>query len=341
MQTTICDRMIRSLQHGTLAAALLLASTLSPNCQAAAFDSPVGTWDFISSGAGQNGIAFLTFENDGTFNGYHLWAPDPPKKPSVNPRGSGDSGRGSSGSSSKTNHFVFGFDDINGNWNYNSKGKVIGFFTILLNVTSVGFGAGSVQTNINLQGGVFTNITVFFENGVGSLVTNLAGPFSTNSYTIFNTNIVVLSAEKTNVVNFTGAVTPGRRTTMVASTAYGKVTYKGVPFVPALDISGSWVGKKIRGKQYFYEFFDLIPSEYPNIYLSENELGAGYSFSTIAVLSRQKKIGFAVTEFTGTNSTLRSTSGPISTKKRVSAKTKGVIQPVTGIKYDAFLQSAP
>ncbi|MBC8002320.1 MAG: hypothetical protein H7X97_07000 [Opitutaceae bacterium] len=332
------------LPTGILAATLLLTPSLSHQCQAGAFDSPVGTWDLISSGAGQNGLAVLTFSNDGTFSGYHFWSPNPPKKAVVDPRGGGGNiGRDPEETSSKTNNFVFGFDDITGRWNYDAKGKVIGFFTILLNVTSTGYGAGTIQTNIDstAQGGGLTNITVNFQEGVGSLVTNLAWTGYTNSYTIFNTNIVILSAEKTNAVNFTGTVVPGKRVTFVASTAFGKTTYKGLPFLPLLDISGSWIGTKKLLGQTFYEFFDLVPTTEPNIYVSENEIGAGYGFSTVAVISRHKKIGFDVIESAGTNGIHRSTSGTLSVKRQVSAKTKGVTQPLTGVSFDAFLQQAP
>src|SRR6266700_1738283 len=52
-------------------ASALLLSGMILSAQAAP-KSPAGTWDCSLSGGGQQGIAFLTFSDDGTFSGYRL-----------------------------------------------------------------------------------------------------------------------------------------------------------------------------------------------------------------------------------------------------------------------------
>lgn len=340
----------RSLTQTVLIAAILGIGHENTST-AAPFSSPVGTtWDFISAGGGQKGIAFLTFSDDFTFSGYHFWAPDPPKKKkSSSVRSTGNSGRGHSSSTPTaiTNDFIFGFAAVEGHWNYDSKGRVVGFFTVPLNVTSIAtnYQAGTVATNIDstTQGGGITNVTVNFQEGVPSVTTNLTWPDFSLTYTIYNTNftIDIASAEKTNAVNFTGIVRPGRRMTCVASTTFGKTTYRGIPFQSQFDISGSWVGTKMQHKQKFFEFFDLLPSGFDNIYYSTNEFASGYPFSTLVVVSAHKRIGFDVREGTGTNFIHRATSGPLNTRRRVSAKTVGITEGLDAVSYNAFLQSPP
>src|SRR5947209_14616881 len=55
-----------------LAATLITLGSAPTVCKAGAFDSPVGTWDFVTSGGGQEGIAYLTFAPDNTFSGFVL-----------------------------------------------------------------------------------------------------------------------------------------------------------------------------------------------------------------------------------------------------------------------------
>lgn len=347
---TLIKQIARTLCGAALIAAFLGAVPQN-TCSAAPFSSPVDTtWDFISAGGGQKGIAFLTFSNDFTFGGYHFWAPNPPKKkPSTSVRSSGNSGRGDSSNTPKatTNDFVFGFAEIKGHWNYDNKGRVVGFFTVPLNVTSIAtnYHAGTIETNIDstVLGGGITNVTASFEEGIPSVTTNLTWPDFSHTYTIYNTNFTVDigSAEKTNTVNFTGIVKPGRRMTCVASTTFGKTTYRGIPFQPQIDISGSWIGTKKEKKQKFFEFFDLLPTGFENIYYSTNDVAPGYSFSTLAIVSTHKRIGFDVLEGTGTNLIHRATSGPLKTRRRVSANTIGVTEALDAVSYNAFLQSAP
>jgi hypothetical protein len=119
-------------------AALLLGGALMADAQQ--FNSPAGTWDFVLSGSGQQGVAFLTFlqasDAGGTFYGYQLiTAPQNPASSGSDGRNSGGNpGRGDSTSptnSASTN--VFGFSDVKGPWEFDNKGRVQGFFYQVLN----------------------------------------------------------------------------------------------------------------------------------------------------------------------------------------------------------------
>src|ERR1039457_4917495 len=121
--------------RSTLLAALLGVGAYL--CQAAPKPppSPAGTngfftWDCLSSGGGQPGIAFLTFSNDYTFTG-DLIVAGTPATPNTDPRNSGSTGRG--GSTSSTNAVaptldLFGYWGVEGPWGYDIKGRVIGTF---------------------------------------------------------------------------------------------------------------------------------------------------------------------------------------------------------------------
>ncbi len=347
---------IQNKIRNTALAGLLLGSlAFASATKAAPFDTPVGVWDFVTSGGGQSGLAVLTFEDDGSFSGYQVLAPLPPKKTSKpSARGSYNSGRGnpSSPSTAKTNSFVYGFSPISGPWTFDAKGRVIGFYTQIINVTTLTTNYLPNQISVRefhpTDSGISTNLTIVFTNGAVSAQTNITWftPAPTAiTYTYFNTNAVlaVASAEKTNAISFTGMPVPGRRFNMVASTSYGKVNYKGIPLRATRSLTGDWVGTKKRGSQTFYEFFTLEPysEEYPNVYMSTFGVGPGYTLSGgRVIISNQKQIGFKFTE----NDRLRATAGSYSTRRITSAKTKGIaesedLKDVVGITFDAFLQT--
>ena len=82
----------KMLNHLRLAlgAGLFLGSLLPA---AAQFASPVGTWDCVVSGS-ENGIAYLTFNADYTFNGYEVLTPKSAvSSTNENVRGGDDMGR--------------------------------------------------------------------------------------------------------------------------------------------------------------------------------------------------------------------------------------------------------
>ena len=148
----------------------------------------------------------------------------------------------------------------------------------------------------------------------------------------------------TNGISFSAKVVPAKRLTMTSSTPNGKVTYRGVPQKPiGAAISGSWQGNKKENKQEFLELFNLLPYGEPNIYFTTNGQGPNMTFFGWAVVSVQKKIGFAFETFPGviTNFTdasggkLSATYGPVSYPKTgAKGNTKGFEEPMTPISFN-------
>ena len=320
--------------------------------------SPVGpTWDCLLSGSGQQGIAFLKFADDGTnrtFSGYQLLVGKQSAGDSIGEQGrnlGGGVGRGitpggsASGGSGST---LFGFGSVNGPWQYDEKGRVVGYFVEVLNQQT------SVSTNEALQS-VDGWTTVYVTNADGTITS------WTTNVTIITTNISYTTnvTGTTNSISFSAKVVPAQRLTLTSSTPYGKVTYRGVPQKPvAAAISGSWQATKKANNQDFLEFFNLLPTslENPyvvppftnNIYFTTNGNGPNISFGGVSMVSSQKKIGFAFETFSGvvtniataSGGTLSATYGPISyPKKNTKANTKGFEEPgITPINFQAVRQ---
>jgi hypothetical protein len=135
--------------HILFAAALLLGATAQAATPVP--KSPAGTWDFVLSGSQGEGLAYLTFRDDFTFEGSELLTT---KKlnTSIDPRTGGSNAErypstDSTNSVSSTN--LFGFGRINGPWQFDTKGNVIGYFvervavanTTNIVLNSVGFTA--------------------------------------------------------------------------------------------------------------------------------------------------------------------------------------------------------
>ncbi len=301
---------------------------------------PYGTtWDCLLSGSGQQGIAFLTFSNDFTFSGYQLLV----GKQSVSSASTsdrnpgGDVGRAADVSTNSvgggTN--LFGFGPVSGPWRYDVKGRVVGYFTEILNQQT------TITTNYETTVLVTTNYDT-----TTTPPTPIGYTFTTNYNTTFTTN----TTATTNAVSFTAKVVPGKRLNLVSSTPYGKVTYNGVPQdqkpIPA-PISGSWYGAKKKDRQTFVEFFTLLPTDVKNIYTTTNGQGPGISFYGYSMVSVRKKMAFAfltfqgvVTNFTGlANGDLSATLGGIGYPKQgAKATTKGFEQPITPINFQAQWQ---
>ena len=196
-------------------------------------------------------------------------------------------------------------------------------------------------------------------------------PFSTNFVTTVisgdgTTNVIIngfglnnsisvgpQSADLTNAVSFVGKVVPGKRLTLNASTTFGKATYRGVPAVALPNLAGTqWNGVKRQQGVSYVEFFSLKSfaagnpfidlsdniTNFPNIYYSTNGVGPGYTFGSIIIVSKQKKAGFATSEYAGTNQTLRATYGGFHNNgKTTTSNSKGVIAPNINITYKAQL----
>ena len=288
----------RASRATALAAALLLLGSLPGIGQGA---DPSGgssfTWDCLTKGANQPGIAYLTFSNDYTFKGYLLISGTPAAGDdnSRNPAGEADQrGEGlssSSGSGTNANFFVFGFTPVNGPWGYDSKGRVIGFFTEILSVTTsvTNYLASTIIVAItnSMDSGETTNILVSFTNTQTIAITDYTWPSTANTdyYTNYNTSydVVPSAGEGTNTVSFAGKVVPGQRLTLSASTPFGKVTFKGVPAttLPSLD-GTAWYGDKRQNNQHFVEFFNL--NAYSASVLSDHEFPGGVETSRLCRL---------------------------------------------------------
>jgi|GEM_PF-2073121 len=127
--------------RGCLATLALGAILMGTDASAVQFNSPLGSWDCVMSGGGQAGLAVITFgtnqDSYGNFSltGYELLASLPITASSAtNPRGAGGVGRTNGNSNSSTNAAsgstnIFGFvPSVQGPWNYDSAGRVIGYF---------------------------------------------------------------------------------------------------------------------------------------------------------------------------------------------------------------------
>jgi hypothetical protein len=110
------------------ASALALLAGTAPQAQAAAFDSPVGQWDFTLSGKAA-GLAQIVFNGDGTIDGY-VQRYTSKKAPEANPRGGPDDGSrtsepASTNAASITN--FIGDAAIEGRWSFDPRGKIVGY----------------------------------------------------------------------------------------------------------------------------------------------------------------------------------------------------------------------
>lgn len=128
---------------------------------AAAFDSPVGDWDFYFSGS-QKGVAQITFLGDFTLTGFEILMPGKPKSNSsgdTNPRGGPSTdldprtGQPNDGGAS-TNTFSYGGRLIDGFWGFDEKGKVVGAVTFTSSSSTNGLsfdGTVSLGTKMTLR----------------------------------------------------------------------------------------------------------------------------------------------------------------------------------------------
>jgi hypothetical protein len=346
--------------RGMAAAALLLGGSVQTS-QAASADPSAGssfTWDLLSKGAGQRGIALITFSNDSTFRGYQMLAAIPPNtNSSSGGRGTTDDRGGSTGSNGKVSEFLFGFSPINGTWTFGLNGQIVGFFSEAINVTSTvtNYLDSTVSENI-VNSSTFDTATIFihFSAGEATVSTNVTWanpPGYTQLYTFTNNNftIGVGSAQNTNVVSFTGKAVLNKHLTLVCNTTFGTVTYTGIPAVTSLDLSGNWFGSKRENGQQFNELFSLVSftqgnpfaaefpdiASFPNVYFTTNGLGAGYGFTGVAIFSQHKTIGF---NFVKDDGTMRSTIGTLKpTKNGPTATTEGIEEPLNRVDLTATL----
>jgi hypothetical protein len=370
MKTLVTKLMGTALSlRGMAVAALVVAGSVQTS-QAVSADPSAGatfTWDMASHGAGQRGIALITFSNDlssvpprGTFRGYQLLAALPPNtNSSSSGRGTG-TGRGTGGSGGQTNNFVFGFGAIDGTWQYNSKGQIVGFFSQPLNVTSTVTNyhaitvAETITNNVTLE---VAGISVSFANGQATLTTNvtwLNPPGYTQEYTFANPNVTldIGSAQLTNTVSFIGKAVVDKSISLICNSSFGRVTFKGTPAAkaPSVDLTGNWVGSKRENGLQFNEFFSLTSftvdnpfplefpdvSDFPGIYFTTDGVGPGFGFSGVAMFSQHNTVGFT---FFKDDGTMSSTIGTLrATKIGATANTDGIEEPLSRVNFTATLQ---
>ena len=143
---------------GSAAAVAVLASgaLLLSVADTLAQRSPVGAaWDCLIDGAQGVGVAYMTFHDDFSFTGVSVIRPNrivktPVDDDSDDMRTNGDdTGRGGETSSSTptvaySSQNIYGYGAIDGRWNYDEAGRVVGYFVQLIDFES----ADSVTTNM-------------------------------------------------------------------------------------------------------------------------------------------------------------------------------------------------
>src|SRR5947207_13074964 len=105
-----------------LTASLLLGSLRTY----AASQSPVGTWDFVMSGA-ERGVAFINFAPDHTFSGIEIIAANN-SFAAVDERGSGGDSRDGGNTNANSGNVLFGAYGVAGFWSFDTQKRVIGAF---------------------------------------------------------------------------------------------------------------------------------------------------------------------------------------------------------------------
>ncbi|NOS70030.1 MAG: hypothetical protein HOP33_08875 [Verrucomicrobia bacterium] len=230
-------------------------------------DPTTNVWDCVMSGA-RDGVAQFSFNPDGSFDVDEIIVPKV-TKPSNDPRGVTSTDRVSDGSATgKPTTHIFGHGIESGRWGFDLKGRIIGFFSEIVN-------GDNCTTNT-----VVTSSEVINDQG--------------QTVTSYSTNVVINCDGVTNTLSFVGVVKSGKRISLVASTPIGKVVCKGVPQVPLTALDGTtWYGAKLQGKLTVNEFFKLTSGVLPNTYIIEGE-GPAYTYGGFCMVSSQKKIGFVM-----------------------------------------------
>jgi hypothetical protein len=283
MKTKLIKSLGGYLRLGAAAGTVLLSCGLPLHARAAAFASPVGSWDISMSG-GRSGLAVMQFNADNTFALYEIVVPNQVKSSSSSDesRGTGgdDSRSGTTGTNSGpvvlpiTN--LFGGELVSsGLWGFDSQGRVIGFYGEFL-------------------GEVCTTNTVTITNCINGSIPGEPCGFVTNVDTI-------TCVSPTNAVSFVGSVVPGKRLTLSVRIISEKIVYSGLPVIQLTNFTGSWFGNRIEPGQNTAEFFTLSPDagfvEVPMLNFYDVAGGGGnYGYHTDghALVSRWNKIAFSL-----------------------------------------------
>jgi len=361
--------------RGLAAAALVLGASAQASHAAVTTDPSLGssfTWDLVGSGAGEHGLAFITFTSDGNFHGYQMLAATPPPTNSASSgrgvtigRNNGNPpGRNGGGGTNAATQILFGFGPVNGTWGYDSTGKkIIGTLNELVQVSSVVtnyLASTNTVTLVNSQTFETTNVDVVFTNGQATAIVSIDWPHPppgfTQIYSVDNTHITTAigSVQTLDTVNFTATASGTKSLTMVCNLGGGKINYHGVPAPSGttVDLTGDWLGKRRINGSPVTEFFTLTSfqvdnpfpfasdfpdvAEFQNVYFTSNGASDTTTFIGVAMLSQGKNIGFT---FKDSDGILRAVIGTLKpTKFGPTAKTKGIEEPLTPINFSATLQ---
>ena len=311
------------LLKGIVATALALPACLLLACSVNAQNSPVDTWDFLISGSAR-GIAYITFNDDFTFNGYEVLVPrlanDSTEDNSNDVRNDGSAiGRiitpanpSSSSGTAKTN--LIGFALVSGKWTFDSSGHVLGVYTE---------GNDNVSCTTNEEV-VTTYVTNIVDGG-----TQVTTSTTTNFVTACETNAI------TNGVSFTAIVKPGVRMTLKTTSDNGKTIYRGVPAVEVSDISGFYYALGRKSGQSFIELLTIIPSA--NYFNAFDIVGTGPGYNVLGIALLSSKHQLAIVKIhdvsAATPNDLTALIGPINVTKG-KARVKGEDANGTRVRYN-------
>jgi hypothetical protein len=303
---TTIKSLARYLRLGAAAGAVLLSCGLPLHARAAAFDSPVGSWDISMSG-GRSGLAVMQFNSDNTFAIYEIVVPNQTHASS----GTSDDSRGTGGDDSRSGSTggsngpvvlpitnLFGGElSSSGLWGFDTHGRLIGFYGEAL-------------------GEVCATNTVTITNGINGTIPGEPPGFVTNVMT-------VTCVSTTNAVSFVGSVVPGKRLTLSARIISQKIVYNGLPAIQLTNFAGTGFGNRIEPGQNTTEFFLLSPDpgfvEVPMLNFYDVVGGGGnytYSVDGHALVSRWNKIAFSL-PLDPDQAVLRATIGSANARKLI------------------------
>jgi hypothetical protein len=328
-----------NLRRHALTAALAAIASLATLGSAATFNSPVGKWDCIMSGGGQEGITVIEFYDTGstngrTFSGYQLLSTTPKKSNGSSSRGPGQKqptveargwpSSGTNDTSGSTN--LFGLNGISGPWEYDSSGRVIGqFVQIVANYDD----PNSPTTNgVSFSAKVAPGKRLTLVSSTPNGKVNYRGvPFEALGDISGSWQGVKKQNKQEFVEFFTLSAYAGYPNLYTAQGSGPGYYYSNgiVNFVSYTTNTGTVIITNIDGSVNIIPDYEIITT---NTYPRTN--------FNWCLLSTQKKIGFDITEVAGSNGTARASYGNFkSSKNKTSAKTKGIIVPGTAISFDA------
>jgi hypothetical protein len=186
--------------------ALIAAGLLAAELVAQGQPSPVGSWEFLISGKGQVGMAFINFSNDFTFQGYELDSSRAVETSPINVQGrnnGGNEGRNGftsvpTNSASTASSNLFGFGPISGPWRYDVHGHIIGNFTQLVDVQApVTNTVANIEALVSFVVRSGSRVDYDSTTNLSLQITNLSSG-TNNGVAVFNWQVLGLDQLTTN-----------------------------------------------------------------------------------------------------------------------------------------------